>query len=200
MKTIKAIIFDFDGVIHNTFEFHRKKIKEFTGAGLSKQEFREIHNGNFFDNENNKIKNIDWMEYKDYIYQELSSLEIEKEIESVLLKLHVRYNLFIISSGGAKNISSYLKKNNIDFVFKEVIGVEFHKSKVKKFDFIFDKYKLKPENCFFVTDTLGDILEANDLSIKTIAVDFGYHKKEILEKGNPFRIISKMNEIFAELN
>lgn len=42
---------------------------------------------------------------------------------------------------------------------------------------------------------LGDILEANKIHIKTIAVDFGYHDKKTLKIGKPFRIISRIDEI-----
>jgi hypothetical protein len=40
---MKAIIFDFDGVIHNTFAFHKNKIEEFAGVNFSEDEFKDIH-------------------------------------------------------------------------------------------------------------------------------------------------------------
>ena len=57
------------------------------------------------------------------------------------------------------------------------------------------KYDIDTSSCVFVTDTLGDILEANKLGIKTIAVDFGYHERARLERGNPFAIVSDFKEI-----
>lgn len=103
--------------------------------------------------------------------------------------------LFIISSGGARTISDYLKKNGVGEIFKEVIGMDTYRSKVDKFNFIFGKYHFTAADCVFVTDTLGDILEANTLNIKTIAVDFGYHNKETLSKGNPFKIVSNVPQL-----
>jgi len=79
--------------------------------------------------------------------------------------------------------------------FTEVLGVDFHKSKVEKFKYLFQKYDLKPEEILFVTDTLGDILEANKVHVRTIAVDFGFHDRERLEKGKPFKIISGFTEM-----
>jgi len=35
------------------------------------------------------------------------------------------------------------------------------------------------------------------VGIKTIAVDFGYHEKERLQKGNPMKIISNFNELIS---
>ena len=74
---MEAIIFDFDGVIHDTFEFHRNKIKKFIGAELSEQVYRDMHNGNFFHSIPEEFKNINWEEYRDFICDDISNLKIE---------------------------------------------------------------------------------------------------------------------------
>ena len=84
---MKAVIFDFDGVIHDTFDFHRNKVNEFAKVELSEQEFKDIHNGNFFHSIPDGIKSINWEEYRDYVYQEQSSLEIKEETRDVILKI-----------------------------------------------------------------------------------------------------------------
>ena len=33
------------------------------------------------------------------------------------------------------------------------------------------------------------------VGVKTIAVDFGFHERERLEKGNPFKIVSSFDEM-----
>ncbi len=191
---MKAIIFDFDGVIDDSFEFHVNKITEFTGFNLSKKELRYIHTGNFFEKAPKELHEVNWKDYRDYIFKEQTNQVINKNIKQTLLELHHKFNLFIISSGGTKNIKSYLTNNEIN-IFKEVLGFEKIKSKERKFEFIFKKYSLTPKDCIFVTDTLGDIIEANDVNVKTIAVDFGYHSRTVLSKGKPFAIISDLNEI-----
>ena len=191
---IKAIIFDFDGVIHNTFEFHWKNIMDFTNVNLSEEEFKAIHDGNFFDHQHKELENADWKGYRDYIYSKQVQLKMTVEVKDTLLELNQKYPLFIVTGAGFRNISNYLKNNEAGF-FKEILGFEAKKSKIDKFNFIFDKYNLKPEECVFVTDTLGDILEANQVNVKTIAVDFGYHERERLEKGNPWRVISSFKDV-----
>jgi phosphoglycolate phosphatase-like HAD superfamily hydrolase len=116
------------------------------------------------------------------------------------LRLSTHYPLFIVSSGGTKNILDNLKNNDLTGTFKEVLGLESHKSKVDKFHYLFDKYKLDLADCIFITDTLGDILEANAVNIKTIAVDFGYHGKETLAKGNPYKIVSSVDELLNAIS
>ena len=64
-----------------------------------------------------------------------------------------------------------------------------------KFRKVLSDFGFKEKECIFVTDTLGDILEANEVEIPTIAVDFGYHERERLEKGKPTKIISNFEEL-----
>ena len=44
---MKAVLFDFDGVLHDTFSLHRRMISDFSGYELSEEEYRDMHNGNF---------------------------------------------------------------------------------------------------------------------------------------------------------
>ncbi len=117
----------------------------------------------------------------------------------MIKKLSKKYKLFIISSCSEKNINLYLKNNNIDNLFIEVLGRETNFSKIEKFKTVFQKYNTNSKNCIFITDTLGDIKEANKVKIDSLAVTWGYHEKERLKKENPKYIINKPNEIINNL-
>ncbi len=194
---LKAVIFDFDGVLHNTFDFHRAKIKEFTGKDISEDCYKDIHDGNFYENKDNLIRDTDWSKYIKYIHPEQSRLKIKDEIRDVLKELGKKYELFIISSGGVKNISGCLGNNGILNIFTEVLGFETNTSKIDSFRSILKKHRLSADECIFITDTLGDIKEAKSVGVKTIAVDFGFHSKERLKRGEPYRIISCFGELMA---
>ncbi len=73
--------------------------------------------------------------------------------------------------------------------------METHKSKIKNFQYLFMKYNLNNDNCIFVTDTLGDILEANEVKLNTIAIDCGFHERERLQKRDPMKIISNYKDL-----
>jgi len=196
---MKAIIFDFDGVIQDTFDFHKGNMERFGNIELSDNEFKDLFSGNFFANKVNKTQNIDWPAYTNFIYHGQSNLKIADETKETLLKLNKNYLLFIISSSKTKNIKDYLKNNKIVGIFKEVLGMDSHKSKIEKFKSIFAQYKLTADDCIFITDTLGDILEANAVGVKTIAVDFGFHDRETLSKGNPSKIVSSLDELMETI-
>jgi phosphoglycolate phosphatase-like HAD superfamily hydrolase len=62
---------------------------------------------------------------------------------------------------------------------------------------IFEKYGTSASECVFVTDTLGDMLEAKKEHVGAIAVSWGFHSREVLEKGEPFRILEMPSEIVS---
>ncbi len=192
---MKDIILDFDGVIADTFELHRKKVGEFTGNYFSKNEFRDLHNGNIFKNKNNNLKNVNWDEYQKYISYDLINSKLFDDFKKNLGEFR-KNRIFIISSGSSRNILFFLKNNKIDDFFVDILGLEFSKSKILKFKYLFKKYKIKKSNCFFVTDTLGDLLEANSVGVKTIAVNFGFNDEKTLKNGRPLSVVSSFKDFF----
>lgn len=201
MQKIKALIFDFDWVIHDTFEFHKNKIKEFADYDIPDQLYRDLHNWNFFDAKlPEEVKNLDWFKYKEFIYEDKIKLKTDISRKDIIKKLWEKYDLFVVSSWSSQAISKYLKNNEIGSLFKWVLGMEEHKQKIEKFKHILATYDLEVSNCLFITDTLWDILEANHLWIKTCAVDFGYHDRELLSKWQPYKIVSSFEDILHLLN
>ncbi len=194
----KIIIFDFDWVIIDSFEFHRKKIEKFANIKLDIQTYKDMHNWNFFCSIPEEIKHINWSKYVKYIYKDIILLKIDNKIKDTLIKLNNKYKLHIISSTRSKNIKDFLIKNKIDYIFCEILGWDIHNSKIEKFKMIFEKYNINSEKCVFVTDTLWDILEANKVWVKTFAVDFGYHDRKTLQKANPYKIVSSFDELLKE--
>lgn len=190
---IKSIIFDFDGVIHDTLEL-AFNISKTLYHNLSLDDYRDFFNGNVYDGATTQ----DEEKNKKYFARqnkEFKELIIEREIKAELLKMKNQYDLFIVSSNMEITLNNYFENNNIIHIFKKVLGVETNKSKVAKFKTLQKEFNLTKENSIFVTDTLGDIREANKVGFNTIAVDFGFHDRTRLEKGKPLKIISDFKEL-----
>jgi len=193
MDMIKLIIFDFDGVIINEYakhyEFTKKRIK-----GLTEEEFKRLFEGNFreqfkkFRKRATGLHKFDYNEYK-------KTLKINTKIKGILQKLSKKYILGIITSAREDGTEILLKKSRLKKVFSFNYGSETHSSKVEKFKKVLNEYNLTPKQCIFVTDTVGDIFEARKIGIKSIAVDYGYHERQKLQKANPFKIVSSFSEI-----
>jgi len=190
---MKAIIFDFDGVIHNTFNLAYGISLKVLDKKITEEQYRDFFNGNIF--ERAEIDEENEREFFKLQNEAFKYLKIEENIKNNLEKLAEKYSLFIISSNQEIALDIYFKNNNFVHIFKEVLGSEAHKSKVEKFKYLFKKYDLRLANCLFVTDTLGDILEGHKAKVRSIAVDFGFHPRERLKKGEPFKIVSSFDEI-----
>ena len=194
---MNAIIFDFDGVLHDTFELVYGISARTIGKELSREEYKNFFNGNIYeraeiDEENSKI----FFEMQDEVF---GSLELKAETKIFLEKLTEKYSLFIITSNQEKTLNAYFQKSESTHIFKDIFGFETHTSKVKKFEQLFEKHNLKNDDCVFITDTLGDILEGHKAGVKSIAVDFGFHDRERLEKGNPHKIVSNFDEMLEAI-
>lgn len=191
---IKLIMFDFDGVIDNNYELHFDlSVKKF--IDFTREEHKKLFEGNIHV-EREKLKHRDTgFDFLKHLSDTRKTRVVEEEVKKTLENLSKKYMLGVVSSCYEYGIKDYLESNKMGDLFSFLYGCETNRSKVYKFKKALDTFNLKKEECIFITDTLGDILEANEVEIKTIAVDFGYHERERLEKGNPVKIISDFSEI-----
>ncbi|MFA5926055.1 MAG: HAD family hydrolase [Parcubacteria group bacterium] len=195
---LKAVIFDFDGVIADTFQLNvnisREQKKKFT-----LKEFRDHHNGNVWEKPVIQYtkKNL---KYGFAEYHSRLDGSLLFPLKDQIKKLAKKHKLFIISSSPERSIEKFLKLVNISKYFEKVLGYYAHQSKVEKFKMIFAKYKVKSEECVFVTDSLGDLREAKKVEVPTIAVTWGYHGKTRLKKGSPDIMIHNFKDLTGAVN
>ena len=195
---IREIIFDFDGVIIDSFELIRS-IWEEQGKGVSIEVFRDHHNGNFFESSGVIFSEGEAQDFfrKFHKYMEKGQLF---PLSGYIKNIAKKHNLHIISSNSEKVINKFLKDTELKKYFGEIYGVETNKSKVNKFNLIFDKFNRKPKECIFITDTLGDLIEGEKAGVYTVAVCWGFHDKKRLKKGKPNKIVHNFDELFNLLD
>lgn len=191
---IKAIVFDFDGVIVNTYENHyqtyAKKYKD-----LDRETHKRLFEGNVLELRRSLVVKDEGLDITALLKEHLMEQDLDFTIADILKDLNKKYMLFIITSHSEPVINDFLRKEKIDSLFKQVLGRESAEKKEAKFLKVLDKYSLKKNEVVFVTDTLGDILEAKKAGIRTIAVDFGFHERWRLQNGKPFAIVSNFEEL-----
>ncbi|MFA6430582.1 MAG: HAD hydrolase-like protein [Candidatus Paceibacterota bacterium] len=195
------ILFDFDGVIADSFG-PAFEVQKMACPHLTEEDYRRRFDGNI--NEWNKnsekhtdecIQNFDF--FGEYIPRMKNQIMMVDGMGEVIRDFCDKYTLIIISSTITNPIKEFLQKNNLDYCFTEIMGNDFHKSKIEKIKIVFEKYKTIPEECVFVTDTLGDILEAKHVGVKTIGVNWGFHKPETLMSGEPFELVDRPEELYS---
>ncbi len=184
----KIIVFDLDGVLFDTIDFALENLGNIF-AGVTKEMHQELMMGNFHE----EIKKVT-LEKKQKTEEEM--LERRLKFEKTKLEAPVYPGLkdFLteIHQAGcilALNTSAYyktsvplLEKVGIDSLFDFVTTAETSKSKVEKFKIISEKYGVQNKDLLFVTDTVGDIREADTAGVPTVAVTWGGHDRGYLTR------------------
>ncbi|MDA8597008.1 HAD family hydrolase [Candidatus Pacebacteria bacterium] len=196
---IKHIIFDYDGVLVDSFNFHLTQYNQLLHLGLEAQELRDAHNGNFHDNESNKLGNIDINRYVDAVKENQESLPLRPGVKETLTELANTKQLHLVTSGYERQILPNLANHGIDTFFTYLLFADHGHHKHEKIQNILDAVAATSDEAIFVTDTLGDIHEAKQVPISTIALSCGFHPRETLLEGQPEFLLDSWKELAATL-
>lgn len=199
---IKTILFDFDGVIVDSFQpaFEVSRMLR-PWMDFTEDDYRKCFEGNVYEEFlkiDKKQEVADKQFFKIYI-PKLFQLPVIKGIPKTLKMLSKKYRLIVISSTISSPISRWLNKHGLVKYFSEIMGGDVHKIKLEKIRMIFEKYGINSDDCVFVTDTLGDLREAKKAGLNCLAVIYGFHSKDMLKKGNPAGFIKTPQHIPIEI-
>jgi len=200
----KLAIFDFDGVISDSFEYCLK-INQKMQPHMTADDYRELFEGNFYESlckfaDKETIGPEYQSTYWNHFVERMDDIFLVDGIKDVLHKLSSLYNLVIVSSSDSEIIKTILKREHLEPLFGKIYGSDAHQSKHKKFQMIFEEFGASPCDCIFVTDTLGDLIEAETADIESIAVSWGFHDAKTLERGKYKSMIHKPDELIQEIN
>lgn len=187
----KIVLFDFDGVIVDTFEMCLK-LGQRQYPDLNAETYRDFSNGNVQEliAERERVSpRVDMFDYFAAYTPLMMEREPVKGIAQILHTLASKYPLIIVSATIESPIGDYLSKYDLSKYFAEILGRNNGQSKTVKIQDVVTRYGVQAQNVVFITDTLGDLKEANKVGVKTIGVTWGFHQKERLARGNPNAII-----------
>ncbi len=193
----KLVFWDFDGVIASTFEQAYEIISR-TNPDLTREEYRKRFEGNVNDTifETSSVRARDFFAaYEKTILQGA----LIPGIGDVIQVCADAYTNSIVSSTTSDLVDGYLTHHQLRQYFAEILGNDVAHSKVEKMQLAFEKYASSNEHAVFITDTLGDIREANKLAVPSIGVLWGFHDKETLEKGRPHAIVETPQELMKTI-
>lgn len=197
----KFILFDFDGVIADSFR-PAFEIQKIICPHLTEDIYRKRFEGNINDWE--EPINIHTEEcrhdidfFTEYIPRMKKEVQIVPGIKEIIIELEKNYTLIVISSTITSPIQEFLEGHDLANHFAQVMGNDVHTSKVEKMKMAFEKYDIEPKNCVFITDTLGDMHEAKKMSVGAIGITWGFHTPETLQRGKPFRLVEKPSDLLT---
>lgn len=200
----KVIIFDMDGVLFDTGSIVEKSVLA-QYPGMTVEMGKELLAGNFHDAIRDfHLERI--TETPEEMAERKAKYEIEKSnapmyigARKLLQDLHnMGYKIVLNTSAYERYCVPLLEKAGIKELFDMIGTAEVSKSKVEKFEIIKEKYNASLDDMIFITDTLGDIREAEQAHISTIAVSWGAHDHSFFNRmplSNLVAIVDSMQEL-----
>jgi len=199
----KLVLFDFDGVIADSFDYSLKII-QILQPHMTDRDYRDLFEGNFYERMCNFVgKDEISPEYQKlywkHFLERIDEIKLVEGMEKILETLSKKFSLVVISSSDSTIINMILDREKVAGYVSKVYGSDVHLSKEKKFKMIFADHNITARDCIFVTDTLGDLLEAENIGTESIAVSWGFHDTKTLEKGKCKAIIQKPERLIVEI-
>jgi phosphoglycolate phosphatase len=196
-------LFDFDGVIVDSMELYEETTRrcfETIGKPITKnhEDFLDLFDENFYEAIQQRGVSIE--EFNDAVKQVVPTIDYSgvtafEGLMPILRELKKNHVLLIVSSNNVHAIMAILSIINFNSCFDEILGADFRLSKVDKIIYAMEKWNISSDRTFFVGDTTGDIKEAKEAGVKTVAVTWGWHTKERLEKTKPDLLIDFPREL-----
>lgn len=179
----KIIIFDLDGVLFDSVSLLEQYLYNLY-PGMTKEMQMEIWCGNWHEELKKitltkKSETEEETEARKTLYTaNKSEVPMYKGAKDLLEELHKEgYILILNTSAARKNCLPALEHAGVASLFDFLATAEISKSKIDKFRVIREKYGFDNKHTLFVTDTLGDIREADTANVPTIAVMWGVHDR-----------------------
>lgn len=206
----KVIIFDFDGVLADSFEVVFAMNKD-AAAKINKTLTREEYASCFEEHINARMAqlfDLDEDEKQNFVdvkatlfphYYNAQSVFLFDFAQELIVEMSKHGELWIVSSSPSELIESILESRGLKQYFTRIVGQNRQPKNLFFKTALIDK---KEGEVFFITDTTGDIKEARKTGIpfKIIAVSWGFHKPDLLLKQNPDLLAKNSKEIINFMN
>lgn len=189
----KLLLFDFDGVIADSLEVFEdivKKSLDFLGHNFIKKQadFLDLFRDNLYISlakKNISPEDLGKLFADIESGVDFDSIKLYKGIIDAVKKIGDLADTAIVSSNREIQIEKVLKLNNAFNHFSLILGVNAGTSKIKKIKAAISHFNSRPSDTYYVVDTIGDLAEAKASQVNSIAVGWGWHKKDDLLGHSP---------------
>lgn len=201
-----TIIFDFDGVLADTFPFYlgyiNKYLKNRGQEALNKKQVENLkmmRPMEIFGYLNVSILKIPF--FSNSVRKEMSrhigKISMDKSFKKVLFELKtLDIRMGIISSNSEQNVKKFVEFNEVNF-FDFILAGGSVLRKHKLINSGIKKFKLNKDKTLKIGDEIRDINAARKVGIKVAVVNWGYNSEKFLMENDPDYLIKKPRDIFS---
>jgi phosphoglycolate phosphatase-like HAD superfamily hydrolase len=198
----KAIIFDFDGTIADSFnEFLAvmdlivKRREPLSAAQID--ELRKLPAGRVMGQ-----LGIHWWQVPGLLTRgrremrsRIDNVKVFAGVPEVLAELSQTYRIYILSTNSAENIQRFLDQHALAGAIEHVYGGSGLSSKAKHIRQLLRTEGLPAGDCVYIGDEVRDIIGAHRAGLRCIAVGWGYNHAQILQDHVPEALVASPRDI-----
>ena len=202
---IKAIIFDFDGTIADTYQavvgITNSLSSEFGYQPLDQESLQSLKNlssKEIIKQSEISLFKISFLvrRVQKELGKQIKDLESISGMAEVLEELKRQdYTLGIITSNAKNNVMAFLQKQELDRLFDFVYSGATIFGKHRIINKVIKKYKLTKSEVVYVGDETRDIRSAQKSDVAIIAVTWGFNSDRVLSEHQPDFLAAKPSDI-----
>jgi phosphoglycolate phosphatase len=204
---IKAIIFDFDGTIADSFELFVKTLHQLLNRSESlSAETIESLRGKQIKEITAQLGIKPWqlprlvIKGRRVVGANFNSVEVFKGLPALIHGLSAQgYELFILSTNGEIVIQRFLEKFRLGKYFRQTYADISLTGKAKSLRRLIGDYGFSESEVVYIGDEARDIEAARKVGIGCISVSWGYSTLGSLQEHNPDYLVTNPYEVLAIL-
>ncbi|MBU0647882.1 HAD family phosphatase [Patescibacteria group bacterium] len=209
---IKAVIFDFDGVLVDSerlhFKTHKRALKKF-GVDLNVGDYRKLGmakgSRSFYRKLGEKcgvdldIERVQELRHK-YFVELIESIKPAIGVVDLLDSLKDKYKLAVASRMGPKTLKELMEKTGLKDFFRVIMsGADCRRNKPwpDVYLAVAEKLGVQPEECAVVEDSISGVGAGKKAGMKVFGLMSGFMRKEDLKEADV--IVNSLEELNDEV-